>query len=90
MSNHVLFAKVASEEYCCMHGYFRLCKARGEKIAGMAENLDVSFWTMKYNDQLYRRKKHPCMNYQGCMVPQIEEIEAEAKASTCHELSHKL
>ena len=60
-----------------MHGYFRLCKARGESDIAMAENLGISPRTMRYNTKLYRQKKHPCMNHQGCMLPQIKEIEAE-------------
>jgi len=75
MSNHVLLAKVASEEYCCLHGYFRLCKARGETNEAMAANLNVSVWTLIYNYRQYQKKRHCCQKYSECLLPQIEEIE---------------
>lgn len=72
-----LIAKVMSEGYCCIPGYLRLCKARGEAVADMAKNLDVSPDTIWY----HARKNTPCQGYSDCMQEQITAVEAIPKAS---------
>jgi len=70
-----LAAKVASEEYCCVHGYLRLCKARGETPKSMAENLGVSPHTIWYNYRKLFAGNLTCAHHSDCMLPTIEEIE---------------
>lgn len=70
-----LMPKVASEGYCCINGYLRLCRARGETKKSMAEFLGISFWTIKYNYRCLKRGEHKCQNYSDCLSPVIEDIE---------------
>jgi hypothetical protein len=76
MSRHCLLPKIASEEYCCVYGYLRLCKARGESYAEMAKSMKVSYWTIKYNFRKMREEKFVCQQYSDCMKSSIEEVEA--------------
>lgn len=66
-------AKVLSEGYCCIPGYLRLCKARGENVTEMAKNLNVSPDTIWY----HQRKSEKCQGFSDCMGKQIEEIEKD-------------
>jgi hypothetical protein len=75
--NNTLAPKVFSEGYCCMHGYLRLCKARGEKIKDMAEYISVSASTLDHNYRMFNKGERSCKNYSDCMKPIIEEIERE-------------
>lgn len=67
-----LIAKIASEGYCCIPGYLRLCKARGEETKAMAANLNVSPDTLWY----HLRKNAQCQGFADCMKGVIDEIEA--------------
>ena len=66
-----LIAKITSEGYCCIPGYLRLCKARGESAVDMAKNLEISPDTVWY----HQRKGESCKNYSDCMKDVIDEIE---------------
>jgi len=70
-----LAAKVASEGYCCVHGYLRLCRARGESPKDMAENIGNSPHTIWYNYRKLAAGTLHCQNQSDCMLPIIKEIE---------------
>ena len=70
-----LIAKVASEGYCCIHGYLRLCKARDETPKAMAENIGMSPDTIWY----HYRNPPACQKQMTCMAPIIQIIENEKK-----------
>ncbi len=66
---------VASEGYCCIHGYLRLCKARNEQQKEMADNAGLSLRTIKYAYQHLREGRHECQRYSDCLSPIIKDIE---------------
>jgi len=75
-----LVAKI-SEEYCCLNGYLRLCRARGEAVKDMAANIGMSQDTLWYH---YRKMDSTaggaqCMKFSDCMNTVITEIENEKK-----------
>lgn len=74
---HWLIARIASEEYCCPHGYLRLCKARGETAKGMAENIGLSKNTIFYWYRRYKENRVHCARVQSCLMGPILEIESE-------------
>lgn len=68
MSQHSSFySKILDEQYCCMHGYIGLCKARGETAAGMAENLNVPKRTVEHHRTLFDRGRHICQERHDCL-----------------------
>lgn len=73
-----LSAKVASEGYCCLNGYLRLCKLRGETAEGMAKNIGMSPDTIWYH---YRKlptvNGAVCQKQMECMKPVIDIIEID-------------
>ena len=72
-----ILPKIASDGYCCIYGYLRLCRERGETKEEMAKCLGINFWTLKYHYRLLKRNEHSCQNYGDCLKPVIEELEAE-------------
>lgn len=70
-----LAAKVASEGYCCVNGYLRLCQARGENVADMARNIIVSKHTLWYNYRKMYSGELNCAKRSDCMCDLIAEIE---------------
>lgn len=61
-----------------MHGYIRLCFARGQTRKEMAEWLSVPLRTMDYNCKKYNDGEHRCQGYSDCMKPEILEIEVKS------------
>lgn len=74
-----LLAKIYSEGYCCLNGYLRLCKARGEKVRGMAENIEISTDALFHHYRRLEKGKIPCQGFSDCLGPVIKEIENEKK-----------
>lgn len=74
-----LFAKISFEGYCCMHGYLRLCRARGESVPGMAAFIGMHRYTIYYHYRRLAAGKTKCQKISFCMLPVIEVIEAEPK-----------
>lgn len=76
-----LIAKITSQEYCCLHGYLRLCRARGETVKDMAANIGMSQDTLWYHYRKLDGTANPpiCMRVSDCMNPVITEIEDEKK-----------
>jgi len=70
-----IFPAIASEGYCCIYGYLRLCKARGETKKEMASWLKISVNTLKTNYQLLSQGRHVCQKYKDCLEPIIQELE---------------
>ena len=56
MPNDVLRGKILNEGYCCINGYLRLCKARGENATAMAKNLNISPAIVQYHFRAYKKK----------------------------------
>lgn len=79
MPNNNLNRKVLSEGYCCLHGYVGLCRARGEKTKGMAENLAIPSRTIEHNCTQFKRGKLLCQRQSDCLLPIIATILQEAK-----------
>lgn len=73
-----IFPKIANEGYCCIYGYLKLCRARGETKASMAKWLGISFWTLRDNFRALKRGEHTCQKYSDCLSPIIEDIENSA------------
>lgn len=69
-----MMPKVASEDYCCIYGYLRLCRARGETRDSMAEFLGVSPETIKNHYRRLKTGEHKCHRYGDCLGPVIEDI----------------
>lgn len=69
-----LAAKVASEGYCCINGYLRLCKARNEKVPDMAKWIGLHRYTIYYHYRELAANRRPCMKQGDCMSPLISEI----------------
>lgn len=72
-----LVARIHSEGYCCLNGYLRLCKARGEKPAEMADNIGMSADTLWYRYRKLDEGKIKCQKRGDCMTPIIDEIAKE-------------
>jgi hypothetical protein len=81
MTFHTLLPKIALEGYCCVNGYLRLCRARGESLKSMAENISIPYQTLWYNYGQLEKGNRPCKQYSDCMGPIIEEIEKEKKVN---------
>lgn len=77
--SRVLFPKIASEGYCCVSGYLRLCHARGESRKAMCENLSLKPWTLAHNYQKLAQGDHACMRHADCLEPIINELLDEKK-----------
>lgn len=72
-----LSAKIVSEGYCCLNGYLRLCRLRGENANGMAKNIGMSPDTIWYHYRKLDRKNGPvCQKQTDCMGPVLEIIAA--------------
>lgn len=71
MSNIILGKLILEEGYCCMYGYLRLCKHRGEHPSDMALYMGVASSTVRYHyTKIYEdRKNHRCQGEYGCMAP---------------------
>lgn len=67
--------KVFSEGYCCLYGYLRLCRARGETRKTMSEFSGLSPETIKNHYRRLRRGEHTCQKYSECLLPVIEDID---------------
>jgi hypothetical protein len=69
MSNEVLKTLVASEGYCCIRGYIKLCLSRGETPSSMAEHMGVAASTITYNISRLRddKRTHRCVQCEGCL-----------------------
>ena len=68
-----LTAKIASEGYCCLNGYLRVCAARGESVVEMAANIEQSPHTLWYHYRKLREGKLPCLKHGDCMQPLLDE-----------------
>jgi len=77
--SHWLIAKIHSEEYCCLYGYLKLCKARGEKVVDMADNIGISPDALWYHYRRLEVGAVQCSRLSNCMKPLIEEIKGEPK-----------
>ena len=75
MANNSLLPAILDEGYCCVHGYIRLCKARGETRKGMAEFIGVPIRTVASNIYEYGCGNRPCQEHSDCMLPEIAKIE---------------
>lgn len=75
LPNDTTFAKISTEGYCCMHGYLRLCKARGENVPDMAKWLGMHRFTLYYHYRRLKNNQHPCQKLSTCLMPIIEVIE---------------
>jgi hypothetical protein len=78
-----LSAKVSSEGYCCLNGYLRLCRLRGETVEGMAKNIGMSADTIWYHyrkldTELAVPNAPVCMKQMDCMKPVIDIIESDS------------
>lgn len=74
-----LLNAVYSEGYCCLNGYLRLCKARGETVKGMAENIGFTKLAIWYHYRELNAGRRPCAGHCDCMDGLIKEIEGEIK-----------
>lgn len=72
-----LYAKILSEGYCCLHGYLRLCAARGEKRRDMAKFIGVHKRTIYLHYEAMKKGNRPCTKQGDCMLPIISQIEKE-------------
>lgn len=70
-----LMPKIASEGYCCIFGYLRLCRVKGETRNSMAEWIGVSPETIKNHYRRLKRGEHSCQEYSECLIPVIEDIQ---------------
>jgi hypothetical protein len=70
-----MMPKVASEGYCCIFGYLRLCRARGETKKSMSEWSGISFETLKNHYRRLKRGEHSCQKYSDCLLPVVEDIQ---------------
>jgi hypothetical protein len=74
-----LFFRVApkafSEGYCCLWGYLKLCRARGETRKSMSEFSGLSVETIKNHYRRLKRGEHSCQEYPDCLRPVIEDID---------------
>ena len=77
-TNNLLFSKILSEGYCCLHGYLRLCEARGENKREMAKFIGVHKRTIYLHFQAMREGDRPCAKQSDCMLSLIQEIEASS------------
>ena len=75
--NNKLEAKVASEGYCCVNGYLRLCKARGESTPAMADWLGLHRFRVYHYLREMKKGNCKCMNRSDCLNSIIEEINQE-------------
>lgn len=76
-----LQAKILSEDYCCLHGYLRLCKARGEKVPNMAEWIGMHRYTLYYHYRALAQGKRPCLKLQNCLLPVVATLEPAPTSS---------
>lgn len=67
--------KIASEGYCCIWGYLKLCRARGETKKSMSEWSGMNFWTIKDHYRRLVKGQHQCMNYSDCLRSVIEDVQ---------------
>lgn len=74
-----LVAKIYSEDYCCLYGYLKLCKARGERVEDMAANIGVSPDALWYHYRRLSIGAVQCSKLSTCMQPLLKEIEDEKK-----------
>ena len=76
-----LEARVASEGYCCISGYLRLCRARGEKVRAMSQWIDLHRYTLYYHFRELAKGNRPCMKRKDCMEPIIAELTKGSSAA---------
>ena len=69
--------KIASEGYCCIWGYLKLCRERGETKAEMAKFSGITFRSLKNHYSLLKRGEHECQKYSTCLKSVIEELTEE-------------
>jgi hypothetical protein len=69
MSNVILEPLIDLEGYCCMHGYLKLCKFRGQKPEDMAKHMGVASSTIRYHYTMLvlNKKNHRCLGSGSCM-----------------------
>ena len=77
-----LQAKIFSEGYCCLHGYLRLCSARGEKVPNMAEWIGMHRYTLYYHYRALAQGKRPCQKLTTCLLPVVVTLEQERQSKT--------
>lgn len=73
--NVILEPLIDSEGYCCMYGYLKLCKHRGERPDEMAAHMGVAGSTIRYHYTMLsiNKKNHRCENGEGCMKPEFTD-----------------
>ncbi len=74
-SKHTVFSKIASEGYCCMAGYLRLCRARGEAVPSMADWIGMHRYTLYNHYRKLAAGKYPCQKKAECLEPVILDLE---------------
>lgn len=73
---NIFYARIASDDYCCLYGYLRLCLARGQDAASMAEYTGVHINTVRYHLRRMKDEKIKCQKRGiNCLIPDILEIE---------------
>jgi hypothetical protein len=75
--DELLLAKIQSEGYCCLNGYLRLCKARGERPVAMAQNFRIRPDIIWHHFRRLDQGKIACQQYSDCLGPIIEEIQKD-------------
>jgi len=70
-----LKALILSEGYCCIHGYLKLCLARGEHPVDMAANLGRHKSAIYSNLRELKCGNRPCQQRADCLLPIITEVE---------------
>lgn len=72
--NHNIHAKIASEGYCCIWGYLKLCEVRGQKPADMMPFLGLSRLTFYHHKRKLDNGVYSCERKPDCLADTIEEL----------------
>lgn len=75
--DELLLAQIQSEGYCCLNGYLRLCKARGETPMSMAFNFKIKPDIIWYHYRRMAQGRLECQQYSDCLSPIIDEIQKD-------------
>lgn len=80
-----IYATIHSEGYCCLAGYLRLCRARGETVPAMAANFGISPHNLWHHYRRLEKEKLKCQNFSDCLQPIIDEILLERCGKQCRQ-----
>lgn len=72
--NHNIHAKIASEGYCCIWGYLKLCEVRGQKPSDMMPFLGLSRLTFYHHKRKLDNGVYSCERKPDCLREAIEQI----------------